>query len=228
MKRVGVIQPNYLPWRGYFHFIRNVDLFLFHDDIQYTKQDWRNRNKIRLKDGSSTWITVPVCAKTNNLIMDVEINYSEKWIRKHLNIIEQNYRKSPYFSQYFPPLSELLGLETRLLSDLNISLTGLICQWLGITTPLVRTSELNCVGTKDEKLINLMNRVGGTHYLSGPAAKAYIVPDLWTKAGIELEYIEYPAYPPYPQIAEPFEPAVSILDLLFMVGPNAPKYIWGV
>ena len=227
MKRVGIIQPNYIPWRGYFDFIRQVDTFVFLDDVQYTKQDWRNRNKIRLKNGDLTWLTVPVRTGADTLIKDVEIDHKVPWVRKHLTAVELNYNKTPFFDMYFDPFRKVLEAGIPLLSDLDMELTKLICGWLGINTELRKSSDLQCKGTKDHKLIEMMQKVGGTHYLSGPAARAYIQPDLWKSAGIELSYIQYPDYPEYPQITAPFAPGVSVLDLVFMTGPKASEYIWG-
>ena len=227
MKRVGIIQPNYIPWRGYFDFIRQVDTFVFLDDVQYTKQDWRNRNKIRLKNGDLTWLTVPVRTSADTLIKDVEIDHKVPWVRKHLTAIELNYNKTPFFDMYFDPFRKVLEAGIPLLSDLDMELTKLICGWLGISNELRKSSDLQCAGTKDHKLIEMMQKVGGTHYLSGPAARAYIQPDLWKSAGIEMSYIRYPDYPEYPQIAAPFAPGVSVLDLVFMTGPKASEYIWG-
>lgn len=226
MLSVGIIQPNFIPWRGYFDFISRVDIFLFHDDLQYTKQDWRNRNKVRLLNGTSTWLTVPVKASTQSLIMDVEIDYSSDWMAKHLNIVKSNYARSPHFERYFPTFKDILLARHRLLSDLDIVLCQQICEWLDIRTPLKKASDFGFDGVKDDKIIQLVKAVGGTRYLSGPAAKSYIQPDLWKAANLELEYIEYPNYAQYPQISEPFDPAVSVLDLLFMTGPDAPRYIW--
>lgn len=226
MKSVGIIQPNYIPWRGYFDFIRRVDVFIFFDDVQYTKRDWRNRNKVRLKNGKSVWLTVPVSAKRDSLIMDVEIDYSENWLRKHLEALEHNYGKSPFFTNYFGEFKDLLQTTPSRISDLDILICRKICKWLGINTELVRSSDYNCEGIKDHKLIALAKAVEATHYLSGPSARNYIQPQLWKEAKIDLDYIDYPTYPSYPQIAEPFDPYVSVLDLLFMVGPEAPKFIW--
>lgn len=226
--RVGVIQPNYIPWKGYFHFINSVELFIFFDDVQYTKRDWRNRNRIKVKNSESIWLSVPVRAKRGTLIMDVEVNNSENWARKHLSRLEQNYGKAPYFDMYFEDVREILLAEHHLLVDLNIALCQKICTWLGIQTELKKASELKCKGVKDDKLINMMQAVKGTHYLSGPVAKNYIQPHLWKAAGINLDYMEYPNYPEYPQISTPFETGVSVLDLLFMTGPDAPRYIWGI
>ncbi len=224
--RVAIVQPNYIPWRGYFDFISQVDLFIFYDDVQYTKQDWRNRNQLRAKNGDLIWLSVPVNAKMSSLIMDVEIDYTQNWTHKQLSFIEQNYGSAPFFKQYYEPFRDLLLSKIPLLSDLDIALSKMICDWLGIKTAFVKASDLACSGAKDQRLIDLMQKVGGDHYLSGPAARSYIQPSMWEKAGLCFSYIEYPNYPAYAQIAEPFEPRVSIMDLLFMTGPEAPKYIW--
>lgn len=227
MKTVGIIQPNYIPWRGYFDFINKVDHFIFLDDVQYTKRDWRNRNKVRQKVGDSIWLTVPVNASRDSLIMDAEIDQSEGWVRKHLQTLENNYGKAPFFHQYFEGFKNVLESRPSSIADLDITLCRKICEWLSIDTELSRSSDYDCQGIKDRKLIALTQAVDGTHYLSGPSARNYIQDDLWTDAGIKLEYIEYPAYAPYPQISEPFDPYVSVLDLIFMEGPAAPAYIWG-
>lgn len=226
MHKVGAIQPNFIPWRGYFDFIRQVDTFVILDDLQYTKGDWRNRNKIKLPQGGSGWLTIPVTARPDTLICDTKINYDGKWVRKHLAVLSQAYRTAPFRDQYLEELRAVFEAGHVSIADLDIDLTQRICGWLGITTKLIKSSDLGTAGVKDHKLLQMMAKVGGTHYLSGPAAKAYIQPELWSEAGIELEYIDYPDYPAYPQVSEPYEPALSILDLLFMTGPDAAKYIW--
>lgn len=226
MKRVGIIQPNYLPWRGYFHFIKEVDIFIFLDDVQYTKRDWRNRNRFRMLNGQTVWLTVPVESSQESLIKDVLIKYDSEWVNKHILTLQHNYKNSPFFNEYFEKIKNILRSDIKKICDLNIILTKNICSWLGIKTPLLKSSDLKATGSKDVKLIDIVKSVGGTHYLSGPAAKDYIQPCLWNKAGISLEYMNYPDYPEYRQISSPFDPAVSILDLLFMVGSDAPKYIW--
>lgn len=225
--KVGIIQPNYIPWRGHFDFIRQVDTFIFYDDVQYTKRDWRNRNKVRMLSGESIWITVPVNARRDTLIMDALIDNSEDWQQKHLSVLKHNYGKTPFFGDYIGPLEATLRGDHKSISDLDVALCEQICPWLEIEAKTLRASTLQCTGSKDQRLIDLVKKIGGTSYLSGPAAKSYIQPDLWQEAGIELEFMTYPDYPEYEQIAPGFEPAVSILDLLFMVGPDAPRYIWG-
>lgn len=227
MMRVAILQPNYIPWRGYFDMISQVDTFVFLDDVQYTKQDWRNRNRICTRNGNPVWLTVPVRVQSmEQKIQDVPINNDIPWARKHLAALQSNYGRAPFFKIYFEPLREIYMGSHELLADMDIALTRQICTWLGITTEFRLSSELGADGHKDNKLIQIIKALGGTNYLSGPAAKAYIQPMLWEQAGIGLEYISYPDYPTYSQINPGFEPHVSILDLLFMTGPDAPRYIW--
>lgn len=227
MTRIAILQPNYIPWRGYFDMIRQVDIFVFLDDVQYTKQDWRNRNRICTRKADPIWLTVPVrVSSLEQQIRDVPVNNDIPWAKKHLAALQSSYGKAPFFKSYIEPLRDIYMQRHEMLADLDIALIRRVCAWLGITTQFHLSSELAAAGRKDDKLIRILQRLGGTHYLSGPAAKAYIQPHLWQQAGISLEYIVYPDYPAYPQINPGFEPQVSILDLLFMTGPDAPRYIW--
>jgi hypothetical protein len=228
MRTIGIIQPNYIPWRGYFDFIREVDTFVFLDDVQYTRRDWRNRNRIKLPNGETQWLTVPVLGGRDQLIVDVRIDNSRNWAHKHLEALRHSYSKTPFFNAYRESLESLYapGRFDRL-TDLNAALVRQICEWLGLKTDFVSSSELGAAGTKDDRLLLIVQQLGGDAYLSGPAARSYIRPEIWDAAGIELRYKSYSGYPEYPQISPPFEPAVTVLDLLFMVGHAAPDYIWG-
>ncbi|MFC1688484.1 WbqC family protein [Pseudomonadota bacterium] len=227
MKTIGIIQPSYLPWRGFFDFIHEVDVFVFLDDVQYTTRDWRSRNKIKTKDGKTIWLSVPITGGRHQLIKDVQIDYSTPWVKKHLNSLQHNYAKTDYFDLYYPKIKHLLYANFSSLSHLDIALTTKIAELLGITTEFMRASELNTTGSKDDKLVEIVKRLDGNSYLSGPAARNYLRPELWKEAGILLAYKDYSGYPQYQQISEPFEPNVSVLDLLFSTGTQAPEYIWG-
>lgn len=224
MTTVGIIQPNFIPWRGYFDFIREVDVFVFLDDVQYTSQDWRNRNRLRSRSGPSQWITVPVLGSRSALLRDVRIDPNPRWARKHLAYLRQNYARAPHLDLVTGLLAEAYDRHGSL-SDLNIALCRRIMALLGLETPTLRASELGCEGVKDARLIALVQRLNGDRYLSGPAAKAYLQPGLWADAGIELAFKGYGGYPEYRQIAEPFDPAVSIIDLLAMEGSRARHYL---
>ncbi len=228
MLTVGCVQPSYIPWRGYFHIIQKSDVFVYHDDIQYTKQDWRNRNQIRT-EGGLKWLTVPVrSGASDRLINEVEIDNDQKWSRKHWAMIENAYRKAPFFAEYADGLKAVYARDWALLSDLDMHLTELLAGHLGLTrVRFVKSSDLGVRGVKTERLIDILNRLGAEHYVSGPSAQDYIEDERFAAAGISLEYMTYD-YPTYPQIhGDPFEPRVSVLDLLFNVGPEAPRYIWG-
>lgn len=222
--KVGIIQSNFLPWRGYFDFIHEVDLFVLEDDLQYTKGDWRNRNKIKTPRGPE-WITVPVRYKrTEQLIQDTPIDHSTPWARKMLNRIRESYRTASWFEPYFSELSELLCQPAATISELNVSLIRWVCRHLEIHTPLAFSQDYHPSGTKTERVISIVRQVGAKTYLSGPSGKNYIVPELFAQAGIQLEYKEY-NYPEYEQLYPPFDPAVSVLDLLFMKGTEAKLYL---
>ena len=222
--KIGTIQSNFLPWRGYFDFIREVDLFIIHDDVQYTKGDWRNRNKIKTPHGAQ-WITVPVhYRQTDQLIEETDIDNSKLWARGMLNKIKNSYQKAPHFEPYFSELSDLMLEPAGTISDLNLRLIQWVCSHLEIKTPLTFSHEYNPQGAKTERLIGILKQVNATTYLSGPSAQAYLEPELFEQAGICLEYKVYD-YPEYEQLYPPFEPAVSVIDLLFMVGKEAKKYL---
>jgi len=215
--KVGIIQSNFLPWCGYFDFIREVDLFILHDDLQYTKGDWRNRNKIKTPRGTE-WITVPVHYRvTSQLIEETKIDEKTPWAKRMLNRIRESYRKAPHFEPFFSELSDLLFIPAETISELNLRLIKWACSHLDINTPITFSRQYHPQGVKTERLIGILRQVKATEYLSGPAAKAYLIPELFMQAEIGLEFKSY-NYPVYEQLYPPFDPAVSIIDLLFMLG----------
>jgi len=222
--KVGIIQSNFLPWRGYFDFIRESDLFIIHDDLQYTKGDWRNRNKIKTSRGVE-WITVPVrYHHTRQLIEETSVDYSSPWAQKMLNRIREAYGRAPYFELYFSELHDLLMKPAASISDLNLRLIKWVCCHLEIDTPIKMSHEYHPQGAKTERLIGILQQVQATTYLSGPAAQTYLIPQLFEQAGIRLKYKQY-NYPEYEQLYPPFEAAVSVIDLLFMKGKEAISYM---
>jgi hypothetical protein len=222
--KVGIIQSNFLPWRGYFDFIREVDLFIIHDDLQYTKGDWRNRNKIKTMRGAE-WISVPVkYNQTSQLIDETQIDYSIPWVNKMLNRMMESYRHAPYFEPYFSELEGILKERAATISDLNIRLIRWACRHLEIITPIKFSREYRPVGAKTERLIGILKQVHASTYLTGPAAQSYLVPELFVREGIKLEYKKY-AYPEYDQLHPPFDPNISVIDLLFMTGKKARQYL---
>ena len=225
MRVLGCIQSSYLPWPGYFHIIQRSDVFVFHDDIQYTKQDWRNRNRIKTQGGVA-WVSVPVRKKTTRGNIDeVMICNDTPWQLRHWRIIEGAYRQAPYFRMYGDTLRETYQRPWEKLSDLNIHLITRLCRVFGIRAKFLRSSELGIAGRKTDRLIQLCEKVRASHYVSGPSAGAYIETHKFNAAGVTVKYMRY-EYPPYPQLYGHFVPQMSAIDLLFNCGPGSGKYIW--
>ena len=221
--KVGIIQSNYIPWKGYFDFIDDVDLFVFHDDLQYTKGDWRNRNKIKTKNGA-IWLTVPVkYYSVSQLIMETEIDYSQRWQQKHLNQINENYHKASFFDQVYDEYAGIVLCKYSTISELNVALIKWIMEKLGINTNLLMSSEIKPVGSKTERLIDILTKLNATVYFSGPSAKNYLDYSKFEEAGIGLEYKSYD-YKKYKQLSYPFIDGVTILDLIFNQGMNIREY----
>lgn len=227
MKKVVILQSNYIPWKGYFDLINDADVFVFYDDVQYTKNDWRNRNKIMTSNGPK-WITIPTGIDANRLICEVALN-DPGWQRKHWDSIRQNYRRAPFFQYYRPFFEEIfLATEWVSLSELNQHLIRHISQQLlGVQTVFDDSRNYQLSGQRLERLLDLISKVDATHYISGPAAKSYISEERFSEMGVQLVWKNYSGYPEYPQGDLPFEHGVSILDLLFNVGPRVGEYIWG-
>ena len=221
-----ILQPSYIPWRGYFHLVQRADVFVFLDDAQYTTRDWRNRNIVK-GAGGPRWITVPVITKgrREQLIKDVEIDNSTAWRKSHLATLRHCYGQARYFDAYVGFLEEKYERTWDNLCELDIDLTCSIAGLLDIRTQFVRSSELGASGAKTDRLIDICKRVGITTYISGPSAKAYISPEAFERESIELVYHSYD-YPPYPQLFGEFAPNVTILDLLFNCGSHSATYIW--
>jgi hypothetical protein len=224
-----ILQPSYIPWRGFFHQIQKADVFVFYDDVQFDKRGWRNRNRIKTPQGSK-WLTIPVHSHGHQLehtpIHDIEICPDEDWNRKHWLTLQQHYGKAPFFRRYRESLEPFYRRQDRRLADFTIDLTIHLAGELGIRqTQFVRSSTLGGSGIKTDRLLNVLEKVKATHYISGPSARDYIEADKFAAAGVTLEFMKYD-YPEYPQLYPPFDPQVSVLDLLFMTGPEAPRYIW--
>jgi WbqC-like protein family. len=224
--KAAIIQSNYLPWRGYFDIIHDVDVFVFLEDVQYTHRDWRNRNKVKTAGGVK-WISVPVLGGINQFIYEARIDYSQAWQEKHRQTLHHSYAAAPYYESYKSEILEIYSHSFESLSELNMYSIKKIAKILGIETQFINAKDLHAPGTKDEKLINICQMVGADSYLSGPAAKNYIADDRFSSAEIELAYMDYSGYPDYHQLWGNFEPAVSIIDVLFNCGEKSPYYIWG-
>lgn len=225
--KVAVIQSNYIPWKGYFDIIHDVDVFYFYDNVQYTKRDWRNRNKIKTDQGMK-WLTIPVGSSTDRLICEVVIN-DHNWALRHWKTICHYYSRAPYFKLY-RDFFEYVYLDKKWdnLSQINQYLVKKISSdFLKMNTEFVDLSGVDVSGRKLERLINIVRMSGTDEYVSGPMAKDYINEKCFNDIGIKLTYKDYSGYPEYPQFHPPFEHFVSIIDLLFHTGPDAAYYIWG-
>lgn len=223
--KVGMIQSCYLPWRGYFDFIDDVDLFVIYDDVQYTRKDWRNRNRIKTA-GGTRWITVPVQFSQNDKvnIQDAKIDYSQAWQRKHIGSITQAYRSAPYFDAYADEVFDILGQNFETISQLNVALTSWGMEKLDIRVALRHSSEFVGGGDRNDRIMGILKDLGCSEYLVGPAASAYIDEAAYRREGVRLSYKVY-TYDAYPQLHGAFDGAVSIVDLIFNCGPDARRFL---
>lgn len=227
MKKVAILQSNYIPWKGVFDLINSVDEFIICDDVQYTKKDWRNRNKIKTYDGIR-WLTIPIKHSHGFSLIKDTVVANHTWCETHWKLLHNSYAKAPYFDLYADEIKAVYDkcASENHLSNINYHFYRLINKFLGITTPLTWSMDYHSNASgKNERGIDLCHKAGATHYLSGPAAKSYIDLEVWHKNNISIEFFSYDDYPEYPQLYVPFEHKVSVLDLLFHAGPNAPQYM---
>jgi hypothetical protein len=228
MKRVAILQSSYIPWKGYFDLMRQVDEFILYDDAQYTKRDWRSRNQIKTKDGL-LWLSIPVDVKGKftQAVKDVTIS-DHSWQDRHFKSIAAAYARAPHFREYRDALEELFrGAVSPRLSDVNRRLIEGLAGMLGITTKLSWSMDYTLPDGRVERLVSLCRQAGATAYLSGPSAKDYIAQDarLFADAGITVSYIDYGGYPEYSQLYPPFVHQVSAVDLIVHTGPAAARYL---
>ncbi len=224
-KKLAILQSNYIPWKGYFDLINLVDEFILYDTVQFTKNDWRNRNKIKTSRGLA-WLTIPVRHKFGQLIQDTLVS-DHSWGQKHWRTLSQEYARAAHFRSYralFEELYKDAAAELNL-SEINYRFLKEICAILGITTPVTWSRDYPMVKGQTERLVDLCRQVGAEEYFSGPAARNYLNESLFARAGIKLSYIDYSGYPEYHQLHPPFEHGVSVLDLIFNEGPDAPNYL---
>jgi hypothetical protein len=224
MKKVAILQSNYIPWKGYFDLIAAVDEFIIYDDMQFTKNDWRNRNKIKTPKGVE-WLTIPVGQGINRRIRDVMLPDSP-WRVKHWRTLEGNYRRSECFNEIATWLKPLyLQNDAVSLSEFNRAFMEAICLYLGITTRISNCWDYNLGDGKTERLVDLCIQAGATEYISGPAARDYLDEALFGGARIKLTWFEYSGYPEYPQLWGAFDHGVTMLDLLFNCGRKSVDYM---
>lgn len=231
-RTVVVTQSNYLPWRGWFDMVRQSDALVLLDSVQFTRRDWRNRNRIKTAQGLA-WLTVSVEAKGkfDQAVDETRIS-DASWAEAHLRSLALAYARAPHFAGTFPWIEAQLRAVAAepLLSRVNEALIRGFCARLGIGVPIVRDGELlpreSLPGLNpSERLAALAEAAGGTRYVSGPAAKAYLDPAPFARRGIEVAWMDYSGYPDYPQLWGSFEPAVSVVDLMLNMGEDAPRYL---
>lgn len=224
-RRAAIVQSSYIPWKGYFDLIRSVDAFILLDNVQFTRRDWRSRNRIKTRDGLA-WLSIPVHTRGlySQLIQDTTTSDPD-WGRRHWQTIRANYGKAPHFERYADRLAALYEHPSPRLSEVNHAFITTICDMLDITTQITWSSEYAMRHAPSERLIDLCRAVGATEYLSGPSASNYLDVAALEAAGIAVRFADYSGYPDYPQPHGPFEHAVSVLDLLFCTGPRALEFM---
>lgn len=224
-KKVAILQSNYIPWKGYFDIINMVDIFVIYDDVQYTKNDWRNRNIIKTKDGGK-WLTIPCRQRNLSQLINETFVTDNKWFIKHWHSIKTNYSKSAYFKYYSYILENIYyNMPKENLSEINVHFLESIMKILNIQTEITFSNDLEVNAEKTERLVGICKKLGADVYLSGPAAKNYLHTDAFSRENISVEWMDYSGYPEYTQLFPPFEHGVSILDLIFNEGPNASKFM---
>jgi hypothetical protein len=225
-RRVAISQSNYVPWKGYFDLIAGVDEFVLYDEVQYTRRDWRNRNRIKTAQGS-VWLTIPVEVTGKYLQRISEVTVADaSWAETHWRTIVHQYSAAPAASDFKDDLAALYRAAPRTrLSEINEHFLAGICALLGIRTPLRRSSEFTLEGDRSDRLLNICRQLGASTYVSGPAARDYLDVDLFNAAGVAVEWADYSGYPEYRQLHPPFEHSVSVIDLLLNEGRGSPRFM---
>jgi hypothetical protein len=224
MKKVAILQSNYIPWKGYFDLIAAVDEFILYDDMQFTKNDWRNRNKIKTPNGLE-WLSIPVGQDISRRIRDVIIGNS-LWQEKHWKSLGANYSRALYYDEVSELLEPLYRHRKHThLSEINRELLEAICGYLGISTVIKNSWDYLLDVGKTGRLVDLCQQVGATEYISGPSARNYLDPECFAEKNIKLTWFDYNGYPEYPQLWGEFQHGVSVLDLLFNCGKSSVQYM---
>lgn len=225
-KSVAILQSSYIPWKGYFDIMASVDEFVLYDDRQFTRRDWRNRNRIKTPGGTQ-WLTVPVESKGRyEQRIDETLISDPGWAGRHWKTILGSYARAPHFADYRETIEDLYRTPTeRRLSDVNRRFMETIAGILGIRTTLSWSTDYEAVGAKTERLVSLCLAAGASEYVTGPRARDYLDETAFEAAGIRLSYFDYSGYPEYEQLHPPFEHEVTVLDLIVHTGAEAPRYL---
>ncbi|MFN3550196.1 MAG: WbqC family protein [Endomicrobiia bacterium] len=216
--KIAIHQPQYLPWSGYFNKLLKSDIFVFLDDVQYKKNEWQNRNRIKSSKGE-IYLTVPVHYRFGQKINEIKIDNKILWNKDHLKTIKYNYQKSKYFNEFFPHIENLLTKKYEMLIDLNISSIKTILSYLGIEKKIINSSDLKVEGEKTKRLINICRKLNAEIYISGIGAKNYLVVEEFEENNIKVIFQEYTT-PNYPQLYGEFIANLSIIDMIFNIGKD--------
>lgn len=213
-------QPAYLPWLGYFDKIASADIFVFLDNVQFEKNSFTNRNRIKTPHGAM-WLTAPVKLKGHieSTILETRVDDSQPWRAKHLKSIAANYRKSPFFDTLFPKLEAILTAPKDSLAELCWTQLHFWLGELDIRTKIVRASSLPVASRKSDLVLDLCRHFGADHYISGAIGRDYLNEPAFAALGIRIEYQEY-RHPIYPQLWGAFAPYMGVVDYLMNVGPG--------
>ena len=213
-----------MPWLGYFEKIAKADVFVFLDDVQYKKNEWQNRNRIKTAQGPQ-WLTVPVTYHFPEKITEVSVNNEQDWRKHQVHALTMNYSRAKYFDEVYHTLyADLYAREWKSLADLNIESIRKAMQYMGITTKTVRSSELKTSSTSTQRLIEICSQVGAECYIAGAGGKEYMDGSLFDAAKIKVVYQDF-KHPAYPQLFGDFQPCLCVLDLLFNCGPKSREVL---
>ena len=225
-KRIAIVQSSYIPWKGYFDLVNSVDEFVLFDDVQYTRRDWRNRNRIKTSNGT-VWLSIPVSSKGqfDEPVKSIRVS-DQEWGSRHWRTLRANYARAAHFRTYAPLLESLyLDCEESHLSAINRRFLTALCGILGIRTKLTWSWDYEVGAGKTERIVSICRQAGADVYVSGPSAASYLDARQFEEANVELVYFDYSRYPEYRQLFPPFEHRVSVLDLILNEGPEAPRYM---
>lgn len=223
MALICIRQPGYLPYTGFFKKIQSSDVFVLLDDVQFEKNDWDNRNKIRTSEGDM-WLTVPVLHKFGEKLNEIKISKNEDWNKKHLKAIQINYQKAPFFEKYWKDIKDIIDQDWEKLIELNLALIQYFNSKLKITNKMIKSSDLKINVQGSEKLLKICQILNADTYLSGELGKNYLKEEIFHDSDIKIIYEKF-IHPKYSQVYKPFIPNLSVIDLLFNEGDNASDII---
>jgi hypothetical protein len=221
---VAIHQPHYLPWLGYFDKMLKADVFCYLDTVQYKKNEWQNRNRIKTATGWQ-WLTVPVTYRYPQKIGEVGIDNRSDWARKHLQALGTNYRRAPFFETYFPAIEAILRRPWESIAALNLSMIDCLRKIMGIAEkPAVLASCITASADPTQRLIDICQHLGADSYLAGAGAASYMDIDKFRQTGIRVATQDF-QHPVYPQLYEGFKDQLSIVDLIFNCGSESVEVI---